>query len=85
MKIPPIAKAVTLPKSTHSIFAAFTDKSPVKPINDFAAIINNEVPTAIFIGSLLNITKAGMIKKPPPAPTKPVKTPTTAPSKIIKG
>ena len=38
-----------------------------------------------FIGSLDKITKAGMIKNPPPAPTSPVKMPTTTPSNSIIG
>ena len=46
-------------------------------------IIIREVATALFIGKLANNTKAGMIKKPPPAPTRPVRIPTTKPSIII--
>ena len=43
------------------------------------AIMRSEVPIANRIGNLANITKAGMIKKPPPAPTKPVNAPTNKP------
>ena len=64
---------------------AMLGTSPRKPINDFTAIIKSDVPTAFFIGNLANSTKAGMIKKPPPAPTIPVKTPTMIPSMPIRG
>ena len=47
---------------------------------DLRAIIIKEVPIAIFISNPANKTNAGIIKKPPPAPTKPVTTPTTRPS-----
>ena len=47
-------------------------------------MINRDVPIAIFISSPANKTKAGIIKNPPPAPTKPVIAPTTTPSNITK-
>ena len=56
-----------------------------KPIKDFIAIIIREVPTATFISTFANKTNAGMIKKPPPAPIKPVTAPTSKPSIIISG
>ena len=59
--------------------------SPINPINDFRAIINNEVATAFFMGSFTNKTKVGMIKKPPPIPTTPVNKPIRMPCNIIKG
>lgn len=59
--------------------------SPMKPIKDLMAMISNEVATAFFMGNLANKTKAGIIKKPPPAPTIPVKTPTTNPSNMMRG
>ena len=59
--------------------------SPIKPNNDLAAIINKEVPTANFIGIFAKSTKAGIIRNPPPAPTKPVNVPTKAPSNNIIG
>ncbi len=62
-----MAKAETL--SSKYQFISVLPLSPKKPINDFAAIITREVPTASFIGNFDKITKAGMIKKPPPAPT----------------
>ena len=48
-------------------------------------MINKDVPTAFFMGNLAKRTSAGIIKNPPPAPTIPVNTPTTAPSAIIAG
>lgn len=48
-------------------------------------MIKSEVPTASFMGNLASTTNAGIIKKPPPAPTKPVSAPTTSPSIIIRG
>ena len=53
-------------------------------IGNFASL-DDVVPTACFIGSFANNTSAGMIKKPPPAPTMPVIIPTTAPSTRISG
>ena len=58
--------------------------SEINPINDLTAIINKEVATAFFIGSFANITNAGIIRNPPPAPTTPVRIPITKPSIIIK-
>lgn len=74
---------VKLNKNDQSIVKFST--SPINPISDLIAIMSNEVATAFFIGSLAKSTKAGIIKKPPPAPTIPVKTPTTKPSIIING
>ena len=48
-------------------------------------IFNKEVATAFFIGNFANNTKAGIIKKPPPAPTIPVMAPTIIPSAMISG
>ena len=60
--------------------------SPKKnPDNDFSAIIIKEVPIAFLISRLANKTKAGMIRNPPPAPTKPVIAPTIKPSIGING
>ncbi len=84
MPIPTIDKALKELRKTQSIFK-LVDKSPVNPIKDLMAIIINEVPTAFFMGKPANKTKAGMIKKPPPAPTNPVKAPTNKPSIIITG
>ena len=83
IKIPTIASAVTESNSCQSMVCF--PRSPVNPNSDFAAIINKEVPTACFIGSLLKMTKAGMIKNQPPAPTRPVNKPTMVPSSKIMG
>ena len=58
--------------------------SPINPIKDLSAMISKEVATAFFMGRPASKTKAGMIRKPPPAPTIPVASPTANPSKIIK-
>ena len=58
--------------------------SPKNPKRDLTDIISKDVATAFFIGRLANKTKAGIIKKPPPAPTIPVSKPTIKPSIIIK-
>jgi len=81
--IPIIEKLVNNNKNDHSISKLC--KSPKKPISDLAAIIKSDVPMAFFIGSLVKITKAGIIKNPPPAPTIPVRRPTNIPSAAITG
>ena len=48
-------------------------------------MIIKDVTTAVFIGSFSIFTSAGIIKKPPPAPIKPVTIPTKAPCIKIKG
>ena len=58
--------------------------SAVKPKLDLIAIINRDVPTASFMLIFVSNNRAGIIRKPPPAPTKPVISPTTIPSKAIK-
>ena len=75
--------AVNVNRNGQSIL--ILDKSPRNPINEFIAIIQSDVPTAFFIGSFANSTSAGIIKKPPPAPTIPAKTPITVASSAIKG
>ena len=59
--------------------------SPVKPNKDLTVIIISDVATASFIGILARITSAGMMRKPPPAPTKPVTAPTMRPSRVMRG
>lgn len=56
-----------------------------KPMSDLQAMINKEVAIAFFIGSLPKNTNEGMIKNPPPAPTKPVSIPTEKPASITNG
>ena len=46
----------------------------------FKEIINSEVAMAFLTGSLVNKIRAGIIRKPPPAPTKPVTMPIKNPS-----
>ena len=68
-------------KNCQSI--SIVNTSPRKnPINDLNAIIISDVATATFISTLASITKAGMIKNPPPAPIIPVIAPTINPSII---
>jgi methionine aminopeptidase len=50
-----------------------------KPNKELIEMINNDVPIAFFISKLRSITKAGTIKKPPPAPIIPVIIPTAMP------
>ena len=83
MKMPTVAKAATEVKRVQLI--KVSPLSPKNPINDFAAIITKDVPTASFIGNLDKRTNAGIIKNPPPAPTNPVTIPTIAPSNKITG
>lgn len=73
IKIPPTANNVNGNKSFQSITMVLI--LPKNPKNEFIEIIANEVPTAIFILRLLSFVNAGIIIKPPPAPTTPVKHP----------
>ena len=84
IKIPNTENAVKMSKRDPSRLGVVCT-SPINPINDFAAIMNKEVPTANFMGILAKITSAGIIRNPPPAPTKPVSTPTKVPSNKIIG
>ena len=63
--------------------AGWVATSLAKPMSELAAIISSEVPTASRMGSRANSTRAGMIMKPPPAPTSPVTVPTAAPCAAI--
>lgn len=75
----PVQDATTIEaRNVQLIFVSMLP--PVNPIKEFTAIISNEVPMAIFIGILDSKAKAGIIKKPPPAPTIPAIKPTAAPS-----
>ena len=75
---------VNVPKNAQSI--SIVRASPKKnPNNDLSAIIIKEVPTATFIFTLARITRAGIIKKPPPAPMSPVTPPTSKPSIKMSG
>ena len=81
--MPKIDKLQKASKNFQSIVKCC--KSPVNPIKELIEITINEVATASFIGNLAKNTKAGTIKNPPPAPTKPVTIPTTNPCKISNG
>ena len=54
--------------------------SAVNPKIDLIDIINNEARTASFILKLVKYNNTGIIKNPPPAPTKPVIIPKINPS-----
>ena len=58
-------------------------KENKKPAKELIEMINSEVPIAFLMDSFKRFTKAGIIKKPPPAPTKPVKKPTANPIKTV--
>lgn len=51
----------------------------VKPKSELRAIITSEVPIAFLNSKRNKLTKAGMIKKPPPVPINPVTKPTNIP------
>jgi hypothetical protein len=59
-------------------------KSPLNPVRELMAIINSEVPTAVLNGRPVRNTSAGIIKNPPPAPTRPVKKPINVPSTMTR-
>ena len=48
-------------------------------------MMSRELPTAFFMDNPAKITKAGIIKNPPPAPRKPVTIPTIRPIKTSFG
>ena len=76
--------SVKMERNTQSTF--IVKASPKKkPIRDLNAMIMSDVPTATFIFMFASITRAGMIKKPPPAPIIPVIAPTSNPSIKIRG
>ena len=58
-------------------------RSAVKPVSDFIAMINSEVPTAILKGKPAINIRAGNSKKPPPIPTIPVNSPISEPKTIM--
>ena len=68
---------VNVIKKTHSICKK--TKSELNPIIELNVIISKEVATACLIVNRANKTNAGTIIKPPPAPTKPVRSPTPKP------
>ena len=84
-KNPPIntpAVAIDVIRTKNSQLILKWPISPVNPTRELSAMISNEVPIATFMGILINRTKAGINKKPPPAPSKPVAKPIATPYKI---
>ena len=81
-KIPETDSVVNIIRKSHSICRKA--KSELKPIIELNVMIINEVATACLIVNRANNTKAGTIIKPPPAPTKPVRSPTPKPIKTNK-
>lgn len=92
--MPGILRESTLPKCTPTMAIDVmvskngqsigrVSKSPKKPVSELSAIIKSEVPVAVFIGKPVSRTNAGMMRKPPPAPTKPVSSPIKVPSKTM--
>ena len=79
-KIPITEIAVNRIRKSHSIFSK--NKSELNQISELNVIIIKEVATACLIVILANTTNAGTMINPPPAPTKPVKTPTPTPFEI---
>ena len=82
INIPMMARPAICKRSIQSIESRCSPL--VNPMREFSAIIKSDVPMASFIGILLNITSAGIIINPPPAPTNPVIVPTTIPSNMIQ-
>ena len=82
-KIPTTDSAVKMIRKVQSCATIFMVLK--KPRIEFMAMIKREVATALFIGKPISITSAGTIKKPPPAPIKPVMIPTKSPceTKIV--
>ena len=79
--MPTTAKPVNVNKNFHSIGLLFI--LPAKPMIALKAMIIREVATAFFIDSLAEKINVGIIKKPPPTPTKPVNKPTRMPFQIM--
>ena len=79
-KIPTTDRAVKVRRKVQSCFTI--DIVLKNPKIEFMEMIKSEVATAFFILTPRSITKAGTIKKPPPAPIKPVIIPTKSPCEI---
>ena len=79
--MPTIAKAVNVSRKIQSIL--MVPMLPAKPMSELKAMMTKEVATAFFIGNFASYIKVGMIKKPPPTPTKPVSKPIIMPCTII--
>lgn len=70
-----IADSVNSTISSNGICDQNSNRSRNAKI-EFTVIATSEVPAATLAGTLRNSTSAGTIKKPPPIPSRPVKTPT---------
>ena len=80
MNIPTITIEVNLNKNVQSI--SELRASPKRnPNSDLTVTIIKEVPIAFLISIPPKNIKAGMMRKPPPAPTNPVTAPIRNPSK----
>ena len=77
MNIPAIAIEEIVPRNFQLMVK--WPRSPANPTSEFKAMINSDVPTAFFISRPSNKTKVGIIRNPPPAPSKPVVRPMTIP------
>ena len=67
---PIIEIKVKIDKNSQLMEEMFSELT--KPNKELIEMINNDVPTASFMGKPTNNTKVGINKKPPPAPNKPV-------------
>lgn len=72
--MPTADKAVKDNRKSQSISLFWI--SPEKPINELMVMTNNEVAIAFLMVKRASLISAGTIKKPPPAPINPIKTPT---------
>ena len=81
LQIPAVVKPTINNKNDQSIVKWL--RSAVKPVSDFIAMINNDVPTAILKGKPAIKMRAGKSKKPPPMPTIPVNSPISDPKTIM--
>ena len=69
-------KVIDVRKNQSILTCVMSDK---KPNSALQVMITKDVATACFILRPAKKTSAGTIINPPPAPTKPVSTPTTVP------
>lgn len=77
IKIPTMERLVKTVRKVQSALTAFMELK--KPSREFIDMMKSEVATALFMGNPINMTNAGTIKNPPPAPIKPVIIPTSKP------
>src|SRR5699024_2741872 len=77
-KDPRIASAVKVSVTGQSILTARMWPPNAAPL--FITMANSDVPMAKWMGNPPKSTNAGTMRKPPPAPTKPVTAPTKTPS-----